>query len=463
MSETTGTRFLHSTVASYLSLGTRLVIRFASRMILARLVLPEGHGLYELALRLVILASAVRDLGLNFHLMRDRRRPYGTVFAFTTGQGILVTGALFLLAPATAGLDPDLPLVLRVLSFWILLDGLSMVPKIYFERELRIGRVALPEIGRGLAMAAISIGLAWKGWGVWSFVVGELVAASLFAVLVWIRAWGSMPLEIHFRLIPDLLGQSRWLLSVWVALQAVEYVDIYILELVTLDTALVGQYFRAYEIALIIPMIVFPRALLPALVEVRDDPDRFLTAFRFGTLFLLSFQVVGGYFLFFHADKVVRILLGTRWSEAAGLLKILCFVPFLDVFKELGGEILKVKHQDRAWLAIALVNLLCLLVFGSLFTAFWGARGMAFANLLLLGNYLMARRMARIFGPGFRRLAKDLVFVYLIPLPCFLLARWLASPETWVGFGAGIVAAAVAFGLLARLYWRPFQRFLAEE
>ena len=64
MSQTTGTRFLRSTVASYLSLGTRLVIRFASRMVLARLVLPEAHGLYELALRLVILASALRDLGL---------------------------------------------------------------------------------------------------------------------------------------------------------------------------------------------------------------------------------------------------------------------------------------------------------------------------------------------------------------------------------------------------------------
>jgi PST family polysaccharide transporter len=463
MSQTTGTRFLRSTVASYLSLGTRLVIRFASRMVLARLVLPEAHGLYELALRLVILASALRDLGLNFHLMRDPRKPYGTVLAFSAVVGVLVTGGLLLMSPASAALDPDLPPVLRALSLWVLLDGLAGVPKIFFERELRIGRIALPEVARGVVMAVVSILLAWHGWGVWSFVVGELAAAALFALLVWVRAWGSMPLAVDWRLVPGLLAQSRWLFSIWIVLQLVEYIDIYVIQGVTLETATVGYYTKAYELALLIPAIVFPRALLPALVEVRHDPHRFLSAFRFGTLFLLVFQVVAGYFLFFYADMVVRVYAGPGWEPTVPILRVLCFVPFLDVFKELGGEILKVRHQDRAWLAVALVNLLCLLVFGSLFTALWGARGMAFANLLLLGNYLMARRMARIFGSGFWLLARDLVFVYLIPLPCFLASTWIVPAETWAGLGAGIGAALIALALLSRLYWKPFQRFLAER
>lgn len=120
----TESRFFSSTVASYLSLLVRLAVSFATRMLLARLVLPEGHGLYELALRIVILVSAVRDLGLPYHLMRDRRRPYGTVLAFTLVTGALLTAALVVLSPLSAAIDPELPPVLAALALWVLLDGL---------------------------------------------------------------------------------------------------------------------------------------------------------------------------------------------------------------------------------------------------------------------------------------------------------------------------------------------------
>ena len=75
--ESTERRFLHSTVASYVSLGVRTVINFVARLLLARLILPVGHGLYEEALNIVLILGAVRDLGLVHHLIRDERRPYG--------------------------------------------------------------------------------------------------------------------------------------------------------------------------------------------------------------------------------------------------------------------------------------------------------------------------------------------------------------------------------------------------
>jgi O-antigen/teichoic acid export membrane protein len=243
-------------------------------------------------------------------------------------------------------------------------------------------------------------------------------------------------------------------------LQLVEHVDVFIIGAVTLDPGLVGQYAKAYWIAFLVSQVVAPRALLPALVEVRDDPENFLLAFRLGVVLMMTFQVVAGYFLFFNAARVVEILLGANWGPAVGLLRILCFVPFLDVFKDLGGEVLKVVHQDRAWLITGLVNLLCLVVFGALFTARWGPQGMAYANLLLLGNWLMARRLASILGRGFWRLGRDLLVIYLVPLPLFLAAAWLLPAESWWLFGVHGVIAAVALGVLARHFWPSLQSFL---
>ncbi len=462
MSANTERRFLSSTLASYFSLATRLVVAFGTRMILARLLVPETHGLYDMALRVIILASAVRDLGLNFQLMRDERKPYGTVLAFSLVTGALVTLALLFGAPVFAVFNPELPAVIRAMAIWVILDGIVVVPRTFFERELRIGRLVIPEIGRGLVVATVALTLVWQGWGVWGWVIGELAATAFFAAAVWMQAWRKVPLVFEPRLIVDLLRRSRVLFLVWIVLQLVTYIDLFIVESFA-STATVGNYSRAYGIVFLVPLIMAPRALLPALVEYRHREDRFFEAFRFATVILCFSQVTAGYFLFFNAEKVVSILLGSQWPVAVPLLKILCFVPFLDLFAELGGEVLKVRGEDRLWLISASINLVSLLVFGTWLTSRWGAAGMAWANFLPFGNLLMAWRMSRIFSSRIGRLLTDLALLYIVPLPFFLLVAALQGPDSWGRFALSWVATAIAGCLLALRFYAPFRDFLASR
>jgi len=458
----TAERFLSSTLASYRSLVVRVLVTFAARVLLARLLVPEEHGLYELALRIVTIAAAVRDLGLLYHLMRDQRQPYGTVLAFSLVSGLGITLALVLGAPLAAGLDPRLPEVLRIFALWVVLDGLVGVPRTYFERQLEIGRLVGPEIARGLATAALAVALAAAGWGVWSLVAADLAAAALFAGLVWSRAWGKMPLEVRPRLLPDLLRRSNVLFLVWIVFQLVTYIDVFIVGAYT-DTATVGQYARAYMLAFLVSPIVYPRALLPALLDYRDDPARFAATYRMATVFLMCCQVLAGYFLFCNAEKVVAIVLGDQWVPAAALLRVLCLVPTIDAFSELGGEVLKVRHEDRTWLGILLLNLASLVGFGVLLTRRFGAMGMAAANFLLVGNLVMAFRLARIFGRGFAPVLRDLSFIYLVPLPLFAVAAALYPAATWARLAASALAGAVAAALLAWRFWGPLRGFLRGE
>src|SRR4029078_1890557 len=130
-------RVLRSTAASWAIQLARLGIYFAARLALLGLVLREGHGVYERALRIVTVAAAVRDLGLPYQLVRDPRKPYGTVVAFVTASGALLTLGLLFAAPWVGALAPhtrQLPAVLRVFALWVLLDGLAVVPRAFFER-----------------------------------------------------------------------------------------------------------------------------------------------------------------------------------------------------------------------------------------------------------------------------------------------------------------------------------------
>lgn len=455
-------RFLRSTVASYWSLGVRLGVTLASRMVLARFLVPDDYGAYELALRIVIVASALRDLGLPYHLMRDPRRPYGTVLAFSLASGAVLTVLLAVGAPLTASFAPELPPVLSVFALWVFLDALVAVPRTYFERELAIGRLVVPEIARGVLMAALSVGLAAAGWGVWSLVAGDLASAALFAALVWWRAWGRVPLAVDWGMVPDLLRKSILLCVVWVVFYLVTYVDSFIVRGFD-DAETVGYYALAYFLAFLTRQIVFPRALLPALVEYRADEARFADAFRVGTIFLLFFEVTAGFFLFFNASKVVEVFLGPGWEPVVPLLSILCFVPFLDVFSELGGEVLKVRHEDRLWLAILLLNLASLVGFGVLFTQRWGAAGMAAANFLLLGNAIMAWRMAKVFDREFRRLLQDMAWIYLVPLALFGGVALLLPQGGWGRLLASVAAGLANAGILGWRFQGLFRRFLAER
>jgi O-antigen/teichoic acid export membrane protein len=454
-------RVLRSTIASYAIQFARLGINFGAKLALIRLILPEGHGIYELALRIVTVASAIRDLGLPYHLVRDKQRPYGTVFAFITALGMIMTVSLMAIAPLFGHLAPELPLALRVFAIWVLLDGLAVVPRTFFERELTISSLVGPEIWRGVAIAVVSVGLALLGGGYWSFIVGDIVGALVLAVYSWAKVWGKISLKLELGLLPGLLRNSFTLFLIWLVLQLVSYIDAFIVR-GFLDTATVGLYSRAYWLVFLVATFFYPRALFPALTEYRDDHSRLVEFFRLSTIQLLGCQIIGSYIFLFNADKMTS-LFGSAWAGAVPILRVLAFVPFFDQFSMLGGELLKSRGKDGAWLFSILLNLASLVGFGVLFTHKWGAPGMAAANYFLLGNLVMGWYVGRIIGPRFKVLLGDLAFLYLIPLPLFVLADWLFPGKSWLSLLGSLIAGLSSFCIFVGRYSGSFKRFFGRS
>lgn len=466
LSETTEKRFLRSMVSAGGSQIGRTVLRLIADLTLARIVLPEDHGLFALAWSTVVIAGFVRDQGLPYELVRDPKQRYGSVLLWEIGAGIVVTLGLVLASPWFAGLDPDLPSVLRVLSLWVLIEGLGVVPRVFFERELQVNRLVGPEIGRGFVLATTSITLAAMGFGVWSFVIGELVASLLYMLILWKRAWGHLPIDLDLGPIPGLLRQSILLFVIALLANSTPFVGRYIIEAVD-TTYMVGQFEKAFLWALRAQVLMVPalvRAIYPALVKYLSDNTRFVGAYRLATVAILSFEVLVAYFLFFNAEIVLlKILLGNNWTEAVHLLRILCFLPLVDPFNRLGGEMLKAHREDRIWLLIVVLNIASLIGFGWFLAQRFGTDGMAWAHYLMLGHLLMAWRVYKICGREFWPLVGELLFVYLLPLPFFLAIAYLLPPATWSRFFASSIAAVVIGGILALRFHRPFREFFFSE
>ncbi|HEX2252138.1 MAG TPA: oligosaccharide flippase family protein [Thermoanaerobaculia bacterium] len=460
----TESRFLSSTVAAWGSQLGRTAIRFLADVALARLVLDEFHGLFDYAFAAVVIAGVLRDAGLPYQLVRDERQPYGTVLAWTGGVGLLLAAALAAGSPLFALLDPRLPAVVAALAPFVLLEGLAVVPRVYFERKLQVGRLVVPELVRGASLAAVAVALATAGFGVWAFVAGELVSMAVYGALLWLRVRGRMPLRFDRRHLPAMLRDSRFLFAIALCAFTLPYLERYIVgPFVT--TAMLAQYGKARLWGLRIQTIVVPavqRVLYPTLVEVQGDEERSFSVYRIGTVTILAFESLAAWFLFFNAETVlVDVLLGEQWRPAVPLLRVICFLPLVDPFNRLGGELLKVRREDRLWLVIVMLNFASLVGFGVWLSSRHGALGLALANFLLLGNLLMAWRVARACGRRFPRLLADLAYVYLAPLAPFGVVVLLFPTEGWGRLAASLAAGLAGAALMALRFQRPFRRFFA--
>jgi O-antigen/teichoic acid export membrane protein len=466
--ESTERRFYRSTVAATLSQLWRVVVTLGTRIVLRRLVDPADWGVWDWALAVFLVLGALRDLGLLYHVVRVRPRPYGNLLAVEALWGgalalITILGAP-ILALAFHDPHPAVVPVLRWLALFLFLEGMASVPRTYFECELEIGRVVVPELVRNVLFAGLSLGLAWAGWGVWSLVAAYTTGTGVYAAMLWWRARGRMPLTWLPGQTLALLRRSLPLAFIWLLIILIHNVDPLILG-ARFVAGVVGNYKFAYEAAFMAVTVLQPavaRALYPALAALAEKPHKLFEAYRLGTLLLSAIEVPAAMFFVLNAELAVRILGGGSWETAPTFLGILALAPLIDPFTRLGGELLKVHDDDRWWILSSLLTLTSFAVVGWLATAILGPAGMAWTNFLPLGMGVMAWALHRIDPRGFRRLVRDLAWIYCPAVVPFGLAALLAGDRPWLRFALSAIAGGISLGLSYRRFGHSFVAFLRD-
>lgn len=71
----------------------------------------------------------------------------------------------------------------------------------------------------------------------------------------------------------------------------------------------------------------------------------------------------------------------------------------------------------------------------------------------------MAWRVYRICGREFWHLVKELLFIYLLPLPFFMAISYLLPAASWSRFMVSLVAVAILGVILMARFRQPFQKF----
>ncbi|WP_241384821.1 lipopolysaccharide biosynthesis protein [Rhodococcus sp. CH91] len=315
-----------------ISLGgqwTKFLIQVASIMILARVLTPTDFGVMAMILAIVGAATVIGDFGLSLAAIQAkelRESQRINLFWINAAIGAVLSVIVFFAARPVANFydQPQLVGITQVLAVIFVLNGVAVQLRADLTRSMRFSALALCDVLAQAVALAVSLVLAFSGYGVWALVAQQVcIAAVTFICAAWCVRW--LPG------LPRRGAQMKSLLSFGgntMATQLVNYSS------ANIDSVLLGRvqgafelgvYDRAYQLFKI-PMqqmaAPMTRVALPVLMKLEDATDymRYIVKAQKGLSYILLslFAFAAG-----AADPLLYLTLGEGWDRAPEIFRLL--------------------------------------------------------------------------------------------------------------------------------------------
>ncbi|WP_225448246.1 oligosaccharide flippase family protein [Streptacidiphilus sp. P02-A3a] len=340
------------------SLVNTVVMRlgnFATGIVLARYVLgPAAWGVYGIAQTVLLVLLSANELGVGLAIIRwegDPRRFAPTVLSLSTISSTLLYAALFAVAPGVAGLlgSPSAAGVLRVMCLCVILDGLSQVPAGILTREFAQGRRMVIDALNFVLSTAVTLVLAFQGWGAMSFAWGSVVGNVAALIGCCLAAPGMLRFGWDRAQVRELLRFGLPLAGASLLALAVVNVDTMIVG-ATLGNVALGFYVLAFNMSGWPVRIISEaarRVSFAGFSRLAGSPQALAAGFSRALGVVVTGTVPLCVLLAGFAGPVVQLVYGTQWAPAARALPWLMALGLVRIGCELSYDCLVAVGQRR--------------------------------------------------------------------------------------------------------------------
>lgn len=169
---------------------SKMIIRFISGIILARLLTPYDYGCIGMLAIFMMLAETFIDGGFGSALIQKKnptQEDYSTIFFWNLGMAAVMYTILFFSAPAIAKFY-DIPLlrdVLRVHGLILFIFAFNLVQRNQLKKNLNFKVLSIVTITTSIISLTVTVILAYKGFGVWALVAQYLLSGTIPAIVFW--------------------------------------------------------------------------------------------------------------------------------------------------------------------------------------------------------------------------------------------------------------------------------------
>jgi len=459
--EQLGARARRGMAWSLFNSGTARLLNVAAGMVIARVVTPDEFGSYTAALLVMTIVLSMNEAGLSVAVIRWQRaveRIAPTAISCSFASSAVWFALMFLGAPLIASLlnAPEATGPIRVLSFGILLDGISTIPNALLMRAFQQRRRAIAQLVGFLVGSPIGILLA-VNHGALGLATGLTISNGVAtAIILWLAPERPRPgwdrktaLELLRVGLPPALTS--------VLLLAIVNVDSVVVSRV-LGVGALGFYALAFNVAnwpWNLLSISIRQVSLPAFSRLAGDGPELERAFARSLTLAGGVAVLGGVLIAAFATPLVGVLYGERWLPAVVALQWLALLGALRVVLELCYDLLiavgragALVRVQLAWLAALAVGLPIAARLGGIEGVAIGQGAIAAALVLPLNARLLAR--SGIHLGSFARALRPVVAAAAAGVA--VAAAALAVGASWwptLVAGGLLVTAAYAAAFLA--------------
>jgi lipopolysaccharide exporter len=332
------------------------IIRFASSVVMARLLSPEDFGYFGMALVITGFLGIFQSLGSIGIIVQKQEIASAlldSLHVVNIFMGFILAGLLAASGSWIATLYDDQVVVsvARVLGLTFIASSFGIVPLALLNRNMLFDRIVLIEITATVCQVVVGILLAALGWGVWSLVCGNLANSVVLTVLCfascsqrlrWRFDWSEIQSVARFGL--SLTGNH--VVDHWISYA---------------DKFLIGRYFKAatlgyYSLAWSLYSLpvqsvtgLVNRVLFPAFSRLHQDEAalRRVVLRAVGGLAFVTFPIMIG--LILTAEPLVLAVYGVQWVPAIPLIIILAPVGILQAMTGINSNVLLAKGRSD-WL-----------------------------------------------------------------------------------------------------------------
>lgn len=378
-------------------------IAFASKIVLAKLLIAEDRGVMVIILPLVTFFETLTEIGIKQSVIQNKdgaTEPFlNMAWWIQTVRGILLYLTAFFLSPLLCSIwvygreeiavhynHAELLWMVRISFLTILFNGLISPRSNVLMKEFRFAKSVALVQGSAILSGIFTIVLAMVYQNVWAFVVGTVSNYFFLCILSYIMCPFKPKWSYDSRSFHALMRFSKGMAGLPMLTYLAFNLDVLIGSLIV-SPGLIGMYGFAVILARTPREFltrIFGPVLTPAFAEKQDDPDAICRGLIWITKGISLIVLPLTAYMIFCREAILTICYKPEFTEVAIPFSLLCLTyviliqefPIAKLFFAIGAP-----EKHRSYVVIRTV-----LLIGLIWPAakFYGILGISY--LMLFSN-----------------------------------------------------------------------------
>ncbi len=343
------------------------IIQILTKLILARLLLPQYFGLMAAVLSITNIINIFFNLGWGEEIIQrkqDSEKALGNISVVFLISSVVLTISSFLGADKISFFlnQPELASLLKIYSISFIIYATTIIYLVYMQKNLLFKKKAFCEIFSNVIFALLAITLAKLDFGVWSLLLAQLIQSIVLLASFIISTRWMPALTFDWKIFKSILIFVKETAAGNMFSISILYVDnLFVAKFLGVEQ--LGFYTMAFSLASI-PIISISHSIagtmFPIFSKAKDNLElkmMFLKTIHLNFLILLPLTGIG----IALTDTLIGTILSQKWAPIIFLIRILLIYAILRSFCIISSCLVLSKSKPKVTKKIFLLEFLILI------------------------------------------------------------------------------------------------------